>query len=157
MSLSKTSIIQLIVVTLIVGGYFFIDFNKVISAIQGKGEFIVQDQNCDLHKQPCEITLKDGTKYTLDIYPRNIPLMKKLKFKVTSSNANEQDLKLRIYATNMMMGEFLFDLEKQPDGSFQTLGTLPTCPIGDMKWNADVEKSSFTKKIGARFQFETDI
>lgn len=157
MKISKTSIVQLIFVTAIVGGYFFIDFNKILLSIQGEGEFVTQDKQCDLHKSACTITIADGTTYTLEVFPKEIPMMKDLNFKITSSNKNDNDLKLKLYATNMFMGEFIFDFTKQEDGSYTSKGTLPACPVGDMKWNADIEKSSLTKKIGARFQFESDI
>ena len=157
MKLSKTSIVQLIMVTAIVSGYFFIDFNKVLASIQGEGQFITQDKNCDLHKGPCAITDIEGTKYTLEVFPKNIPLMEKISFKVTSSKKENKDFKLKIYASNMFMGEFIFNLKQQKDGSYKSTGTLPTCPVGNMKWHADIQKETLTKKIGARFLFETDI
>lgn len=154
--LSKTSIIQLVIILGIVSGYFFIDFNAISNSIQGEGEFITQDSRCDLHKTPCEIIIQDGTKYTLEVFPKHIPLMEKLTFKITTSKP-QKDLTLKIYATNMYMGEFLFDLKPMHSlNSYQAIGTLPTCPIGNMKWNVDIAKNSLTQKIGARFQFETD-
>lgn len=157
MRLSNNTIVQLILISAIIVGYFTIDFNKVLAFIQGEGEYIIQSSQCDLHKRPCDITIQDGTKYTLEVFPKDIPLMKKLTFKITSSNAKEENINLKIYATNMFMGEFVYHFTKQQDGSFISEGTLPTCPVGNMQWNADLEKETISKKIGARFQFKTDI
>lgn len=148
---------QLVLVVVLVSTYFMVDFNKLYIELRGEGEFIAQDKNCDLHLTPCSITIQDGTKFTLEIMQKDIPLMENLTFKVTSSNPNLQGLSLRVYATNMMMGEFNFALKNLGDGNYETTGMLPTCPVGDMKWNADIEMGSLTKLIGARFQFETDI
>ena len=156
MKLSSSTLIQLTIVLAIVGGYFLIDFNKLLQQIQGEGDYVTQNSNCDLHQGPCEITLKNGNKYSLEIFPKEIPLMKKLQFKVTSNNQKVKELDLKIYATNMYMGEFAFKLQQQADGSYSTYGTLPTCPIGNMKWNADITEASVLHKTGARFQFQTD-
>jgi hypothetical protein len=57
----------------------------------------------------------------------------------------------------MMMGTYELEFKNNGNGNYTTVGTLPTCPVGGMKWNADVQISKFSKIIGARFQFETDI
>lgn len=157
MKLSKTTLIQLAIIVAVVTTYFTVDFNQLYIKLRGAGEFTLQDKNCDLHVTPCEITIKDGTSFTLDITPKDIPLMENITFKVKSSNANFDDLKIRIYATNMMMGEFELPLKNMGNGNYETTVFLPTCPVGDMKWNADIERGTLTKLIGARFQFETDI
>ena len=157
MKLSKTSIIQLVVVTAIIFASIFIDFNKVLSAIQGEAKLVTQDKNCDLHKGPCAVTDIEGTKYTLEVFPKHIPLMEEISFKVTSSKQENKDFKLKIYAPKMFMGEFIFNLKQEKDGSYKSTGTLPTCLVGNMQWHVDIEKETLTKKIGARFLFETDI
>lgn len=157
MPISKTTLIQIVFITSIVVGYFLIDFNKVLTFIQGEAKLVTQDKQCDLHKSACEVTIQDGTKYRLEFFPKNIPLMKELTIKLTISKESEKIPKLKIYATNMFMGEFLFQFKQQQDGSFIATGMLPTCPVGNMQWNADLIKESVTQKIGARFQFKTDI
>lgn len=154
--MNKTIIIQLGIIFSIVGGYFFIDFNALLAKIQGEGNYVVQDKNCDLHKSPCSITSEDGVTYTLEVFPKTIPLMQELNFTLKTTQP-VKDLTFKIYATNMFMGEFVFDLKKQSNGEYRAKGMLPTCPIGDMQWNADITKSTLTQKIGARFQFKTDI
>lgn len=157
MPFSKTVLIQLFIIVAIVAGYFLIDINKIYTKLRGKGEFVTQDKQCDLHQTSCTIILKDGTKFTLDITPKDIPLMEELTFNVTSSKEDFDDLKIRIYSTNMLMGNFVLTLENLGNGKYQAKGILPTCPVGGMKWNADIEISTFTKVTGARFQFQTDI
>lgn len=153
----KALFIQVLLVIVIVVGYFLIDFNSIYNSLRGDGEFITQSKECSLRKGPCEIIIQDGTKLTLEIFPKDLPLMTPLKFKVTSSKKEIKDLKLKIYATNMMMGEYILSLKIKKDGTYETQGTLPTCPVGFMKWNADIEIPKINKIIGARFKFETDI
>lgn len=153
----KALFIQVLIVVVIVTSYFLIDFNSIYNSLRGDSELISQNKECSLREGPCEVTIQDGTKFTLEIFPKDLPLMKPLKFKVTSSNKDLKDLKLKIYATNMMMGEYILSLKEKEDGTYETIGTLPTCPVGFMKWNADIEVPKINKIIGAKFKFETDI
>ncbi len=157
LTMNKNTIIQLTLVIAIVAGYFLIDFNKLQSMIYGEGEFITQDAQCDLHKSTCEVTIQDGTKLTFEIVQKDIPMMKPLDFKVTSSNPNLDDLKLVIYATNMNMGIYELKLKSKGNGNYEAIGTLPSCPVGKMDWNVDIPVQKIDKKIGARFNFKTDI
>jgi len=153
--MNKTLLVQIFVIASIVGAYFFIDFNKVYNSLRGEVEYVTQNTNCDLHKSPCEITTKDGTKFTLEVFPKEIPLMENLKFKLTSSNDKLENLKINIYATNMFMGYFNLKFENLGNGIYEANGTLPTCPVGNMQWNADIELDKITQRTGARFQFQT--
>ncbi|WP_419770334.1 MAG: hypothetical protein ACNI3C_00635 [Candidatus Marinarcus sp.] len=148
---------QVCIVVAIVAGYFLIDFNSLYNSFRGEGEFTLQNKECSLKESPCSVQLPDGTQFELEIFPKDIPLMKPLTFKLKSSNKELTDLKLRIYATNMMMGTFELTFINNGNGEYSTNGVLPTCPVGGMKWNADVELSKFNKIVGARYQFETDF
>ena len=141
----------------IVGGYFSIDFNALYQSFKGEAKFITQNKECDLHEKSCKITIQDGTRFELEIYPKTIPLMKPLKFVIKSSDPDIKDLHLNIYATNMFMGDFNLPLKNKGNGMYEALGTLPTCPVGDMEWNADIRIEKLNETIGARFQFKTDI
>lgn len=156
MKISGTTILQVGIVAAIVAGYFFVDFNALIQKIQGEGEYVTQQQECDLRANPCSVTLKNGHQYTLEILPKGIPLMQKLQFKVQSNHTKEEKLDLTLYATNMNMGRFDIQLQKQANNTYTAFGTLPSCPIGNMHWNADLTEPSLLKKVGARFQFKTD-
>ena len=100
--------------------------------------------------------MADGTTFELKIEPKTIPLMQPLKFIIKSNNYNLQGLYLNIYATNMFMGDFKLPIKNIGNGNYEAVGTLPTCPVGDMQWNADIRVEKLTKTIGARFQFKTD-
>ncbi len=150
--MNKHLFIQIFIVLAIVCGYFFIDFNKVYNDYFKKDAlYSLQDKACDLHKSSCKITLPDNQSFELEIFPKDIPLMENLKFRIKSSQAHLDDLKLNVYATNMFMGDFILKFKFLGDGLYEASGTLPTCPVGGMKWNADINRG----KYGARFQFQT--
>lgn len=152
----KSAIVQVGIVLFIVIGYFSIDFSSLYQSFKGKAEFITQNSTCDLHKTSCSIQIQDGTSFELEINPKTIPLMQSIKFSIKSNNTNLKDLYLNIYATNMFMGEFNLPIKNLGKGNYEAIGTLPTCPVGDMQWNADIRVEKIDKTIGARFQFKTD-
>lgn len=153
----KSIILQLGVVLLLVTSYFLIDFNKIYQSFKGEVKFTTQSEECDLHKSACTIKIQDGTSFILSVEPKNIPLMQELKFTIKSNNENLKDLMLSIYATNMFMGEFNLPIKNLGNGNYEATGILPTCPVGNMQWNADIVIKKATENIGARFQFKTDI
>ncbi len=153
----KSIILQLGVVLLIVAGYFTLDFNKLYQSLKGEVKYITQNEQCDLHQTSCTIKIQDGTEFTLSVEPKTIPLMKPLKFTIKSNNKELKNLTLSIYATNMFMGEFNLPIKNLGNGNYEAIGTLPTCPVGNMQWNADIKIEKATENIGARFQFKTDI
>lgn len=153
----KSIVIATIGILTIVIAYFIIDFNSLYQSLKGEAQFITQSKNCDLHKESCFIKIQDGTSFELSIEPKTIALMKPLEFSIKSNNSNLKDLYLNIYATNMFMGEFKLPLKNIGKGIYKAIGTLPTCPVGNMKWNADIRIEKLNKTIGARFHFKTDI
>ena len=152
----KSIILQIAVVLFIVIGYFLIDFSSIYQSLKGKAEFITQNSSCDLHKSSCNIQIQDGTTFELEINPKSIPLMQNLNFSIKSNNKDLKNLYLNIYATNMFMGDFNLPIKNLGNGNYEAVGTLPTCPVGDMQWNADIRIEKLNKTIGARFQFKTD-
>ena len=154
-NLSNT-LLPIAIVILIVVGYFFIDFNTLYQSFKGKAQFVTQEKSCDLHNSACAITIQDGTSFELEISPKSIPLMEQITFSIKSNNAKLENLYLNIYATNMFMGDFNLPIKNLGDGNYKAVGTLPTCPVGDMQWNADIRIEKMNKTIGARFQFTTD-
>ena len=113
-------------------------------------------KNCDLHKGPCSIVIANGESLSLEIFPKHIPLMKTLHFKVHSSNQSLDKMHLKIYSRNMFMGSFDFVLKNTGKGYYETKGIIPTCMVGKMQWNADLEILDKNKLIGARYQFNTE-
>ena len=132
-----------------------IDFKELINIFETKTKFIVQE-NCNLHKNSCSITLEDNTFVSLEVFPKSIPVFKPLVFKVKSSNHFLEDTSLNIYSTSMFMGYFNFKLKNLGKGLYEAKGILPLCPRGKMKWNIDIEIKTQNKTIGARYQFETE-
>jgi len=153
--MNKTLLVQIFVIVSIVAGYFLIDFNKVYNYFKGEVKYTVQDNSCDLHKSACTIVLEDGKEFTLEVFPKEIPLMKNLTFKLKSSEKNLENISLNIYATNMFMGYFDLKFKNLGNGLYEAKGTLPTCPVGNMKWNADISLEKINQRVGARFQFQT--
>lgn len=153
MKISISFISQVVLLISLVAGYFLIDFKTLQKKIQGEGSFITQNKDCDLKKEPCEVVIADGTKFTLEVFPKDIPVMEKITFKVKSSDTSLEDLSLKIYSTNMNMGSYELPLEKNSNGEYEVSSTLPACKIGGMHWNAEVQKSSLFNITGARFNF----
>ncbi len=150
------SIVPFIIVLAIVGGYFLIDFNALYLSFKGNAEFVTQERACDLHVSRCSVVIQDGTSFEFGIEPKTIPLMTPLTFSLKSNNSNLKNLHVNIYATNMFMGEFNIPFKNLGEGNYKAVGTLPTCPVGDMEWNADIRVEKLHETIGARFQFKTD-
>lgn len=137
--------------------YFLVDFNALYQSFKGEAKFVTQDKRCDLRQTSCLVKIQDGTTFELDIEPKTIPLMQAVKFSVKSNNSNLEGLHLNIYATNMFMGDFNIPLKNLGNGNYESIVTLPTCPVGDMQWNTDIRVEKINEIIGARFQFKTDI
>jgi len=152
----KGTLLPISIVLCIVIGYFTIDFNALYQSLKGDAQFITQNKSCDLHQKACQIQIQDGTTFELEISPKTIPLMEQITFSIKSNNSNLKDLKLDIYATNMFMGDFSLPIKNLGDGKYEAVGTLPTCTVGDMLWNAEIRIEKLNKTIGARFQFKTD-
>lgn len=149
--MNKTLFIQIFVIASIVGAYFFIDFDELYNSFKPEVKYTVQNKDCDLHKSECKI--KVGNKeYSLEVFPKDIPLMKNLTFKLKTDEKNLEKLQINIYATNMFMGDFYLKFNETSKGVYEAKGTLPTCPVGKMQWNADVQLKD---NLGARFQFQT--
>lgn len=152
----KSTILSIGIVLCIVAGYFLIDFNTLYQSFKGEAAFVTQEKTCDLHNSACKITIQDDTTFELEISPKSIPLMQEIRFTIKSNNTNLENLNLNIYATNMFMGDLNLPLKNLGNGNYEAVGTLPTCPPGDMHWNAEIRVEKIDKTIGARFQFTTD-
>ena len=152
----KNIFLMFLLVTAIIGGYFFIDFNTLANDVRGEVKFVSQNNNCDLHEGPCKISLEDGTSFNLEVFPKEIPLMKPVRFKITSEKYNENNIVLEVYAKNMNMGTQNIKLEKIKENEYESTVILPTCIRGNMKWNADIILDKLSHRVGAKFKFKTD-
>ena len=147
---------MLFLVASIVGGYFFVDFNSLANDMRGDIKFVSQTDKCDLHDGPCEISLEDGTQFMLEVFPKEIPLMKPVKFTVKSEKYDKEELSLEVYAKNMNMGKQKITLKKVTNNQYESNVILPTCIRGNMKWNADIILDKISHRVGAKFKFQTD-
>ena len=146
-----------IIAVLAVGAYFFIDSSDIYRWYVGNTDFVkLPKEECDLHVKECSITLKDGSKITLEIIPKSIPLMKPITFKAKTEGIELNSLEVKVYATNMNMGFHEFLLKKTAKNLYTGSVTLPTCVVGNMIWDANIIVNKPTKSIGAIFEFQTD-
>jgi hypothetical protein len=144
-----------IIAVLLIGAYILIDSDDVYRWWIGDTHFAQVTNDCDLHMSACEVTLKDGTLLTLDIEPKEIPLMKPLHFKVTSS-IDLPSLEIKLFATNMNMGLHTIKLTHTSQNTYEGEGMLPTCIMGNMIWQANVILNQTSRSQGAIFTFKTD-
>ncbi len=142
-------IIEFLVVAL-VAAYFLIDSADIYKFLNGEVKFSEMSKECDLHKSSCSVEVENFGKVSLEIMPKDIPLMKELTFVVTSSK-DVDSFDLNIFATNMNMGYHKFKLKKIAPNRYEAKGTLPTCVVGGMIWRAEVVNSNH----GAVFIFKT--
>ncbi|NQY94765.1 MAG: hypothetical protein HRT43_11405 [Campylobacteraceae bacterium] len=152
----KNSVIMVALVASMIFAYFSIDFNALMSYEQKDVKFITQHSDCDLHTAPCQIVLENGKSFELEVSEKDIPLMKPVKFTVTTNNYNKPTLPLQIYATNMLMGIQHFEFKKIKENVYESNVILPTCIRGNMKWNAEIILEEFQTRVGAKFQFKTE-
>jgi len=139
----------------IICAYFLISSSDICRWYVGNTNFIKQDKNCDLQKEACSVILEDGSDITLSINPRPIPLMKPIELTVRTKGINLDNLKLKVYATNMNMGLIEKSLNKTVKNIYKGKITLPTCIVGNMIWDVNIIVNKPTKSIGATFEFKT--
>ncbi len=147
-------IIEILILCLVCA-YFLISSSDIYRWYVGNTNFIKQNKNCDLQKEACSVVLEDGSRVTLSINPRPIPLMKPIELVVKTKNINLDNLNLKVYATNMNMGLIEKSLNKTAKNTYKGKITLPTCIVGNMIWNVNIIANKPTKSIGATFEFKT--
>jgi len=150
----KLLFLEIITLSLICA-YFVIDSSDIYKWYVGNTSFVKQNPNCDLHKSACEVLLRDKSSITLSIYPKDIPLMKPLKFLVKTKGIKLDKLQLKIYATNMNMGLTQATLKKIKPNLYEGFATLASCIKGGMIWNANIIANKPQKSLGATFKFVT--
>ena len=145
-----------ILAVLAIGMLFFIDIQDITSFFEGDVRFIEPISPCDLHVDICKATLENSQDVLFEITPKHIPLMKPLTFKATIEGLNQDELPMKIYATNMNMGIHYFTLKKKDEKTFEARSVLPTCVVGNMIWRAEITIETPGKTTGAVFTFQTD-
>jgi hypothetical protein len=153
--LLKILALQAAVVAVLVLGYLAWDADAIYEWLSGDVEFGTTALGCDLHKEACTATLKDGTPVTLSIAPRPIPVMEKLRFAVTADALKQDRLKVEMYGLNMNMGRYSYTLRRDANGTYRGEGMIPSC-VGEMQWRANIIAELPTKRIGTYFTFTTE-
>jgi len=148
-------ILELLALSLVVV-YFLIDSSDIYRWYVGNTNFVKQDKSCDLHKEACSIALKDGSRVTLSITPRPIPLMKPIKLHIVTKGIDLDKLDLKVFATNMNMGLIEKPIKKVKKDTYEAKITLPTCIVGGMIWDVNIIANEPSKSVGAVFEFQTE-
>jgi hypothetical protein len=156
---SKKFILTLVIEVLAVAFvalFIFVDMKDIYKFFVGDTVFYTQEAKCDLHVKACKAYFPKNEVMSFEVFPKNIPLMKTLTFRVkTTKNLRPKEFDLHIYATNMNMGYHSFTLKKISQDTYEAKGILPDCLVGGMIWNAEVVDNAPTKSIGGLFTFKT--
>lgn len=150
----KIFVIELLMVTLI-GGYFFFDSSDVYKWWVGSTNFVTCKDNCNLNQNACTVTLSNGNALEFEIIPKPIPLMQPLTLRLRTTHVDTPFIEVKLFATNMNMGFHTFKLYQKNDGIYEGEGMLPTCVVGDMKWQANIIINQPSQSVGAIFNFQT--
>lgn len=130
--------------------YFFVDSADIYRLFMGDVEFTQAPKECNLHISSCKVNIPDMGEIEFSVSPKPIEVMQTLTFSI-KTDIDTNNFKLNIYATNMNMGYHNFELKKVAPNRYEAKGTLPTCTVGGMIWNAEV----VNKNRGVIFTFKT--
>lgn len=139
-----------------VATYFLLDAHDVYQWWVGDTHFTKAHETCNMNQSSCTATLKNDILVEFEISPKPIPLMKPLQFRVTLKDTHLPYLELTFFATNMNMGLHTFKLYPKEDGVYEGEGMLPTCVMGNMRWQANLIINTSSQSLGAIFYFQTD-
>lgn len=128
----------------------------IYNFLSGEVKYITS--KCDLKTDVCREVLSDGSEIEFSITPKNIPIMKPLKFnlEIKNSDINIEKIEFKIFGTNMDMGLYSFKLAKESNksdkSSYIGTGLIPSCVV-DMKWEGDLIIDKKSEKVGVKFEF----
>lgn len=141
----------LLIIALLFAGYYKVELarkNNIIAQVE-------PDKSCDLQKTACSLVLPDGSKVTLDIQPKPIPLVKTFNISVTANTAKTEAVAVDFKGTTMNMGPNNVKLKTSGPDAFTGQGMLPVCIRNSMEWRADVYIQTNDGIIIAPFIFVT--
>jgi hypothetical protein len=110
---------------------------------------------CDLHSVSCSVAFEDGSRVTLSIEPRPIPLVKPLRLTVTLEGLDPEGVEIDFAGLNMNMGYNRVRLQAVDKGSYAGQGMLPVCVRDHMAWEAKVLLATPAGYLVAPFRFDT--
>lgn len=113
------------------------------------------DKSCDLRKGACTSTLPDGGTVRFSITPKDIPILRPLKFKVTVDGVAVSNVEVDLTGIGMDMGYNRPKLESLGNNQFLGKAIIPVCVRAKMDWEAKVLLQTDHGLIMAPFQFYT--
>jgi hypothetical protein len=113
------------------------------------------DPACDLRAGPCTGLLPDGGKIRFGIVPREIPVIKPLKFQVDVEGIDAREVEVDLQGVDMNMGYNRPKLGKLDDGHFEGQAIIPVCVRDAMEWEARVLVRTDSGLVAAPFRFIT--
>jgi len=145
LSFGKAIWLEIGLIGLLIAGYFSAD---ILSYVKTQNIHVTESNGCELNKQDCNLTIKDGSTLSVSVEPKIITPLQSAKFIVRNDGANE--VKAISKGLNMEMGIHEHRFNKVSDGVFEASILLPSCSI-DMKWQIDVIVSKNSGKYGGGF------
>lgn len=145
-SFLKLLLIESAIILTIVAGYFFNDIKSFFM----DSRINCVESNCSLNQTECSQLLLDGSNLTINMKPKEIWPLQKVKF--VANSANTTSIKLVISGLNMDMGVHEFIMDKKSDSLFETELFLPSCSI-NMHWQMNVVMQKQDDTLGATFKF----
>ncbi len=102
---------------------------------------LTADPTCDLRRTACRLALDDGRVLSLDIEPKQIPLMQRLRLDVGVDGSTPEAITVEIVGLNMDMGLNRTRLALVSPGHWSGETILPICSRARMDWEAQVRVS----------------
>ena len=116
-------------------------------------ERLAAAESCDLRAGPCARRIGEG-QVSFEIAPADIPLMKTLTLRVTTSELEVAGTVVEIRGLNMDMGLNRTVLQRDQSGSWVGETILPLCSQRRMEWEAVVQLTMLTP-VEVPFRFAT--
>ena len=113
------------------------------------------DPECDLRAGPCTGILPDGGRISFAITPRDIPVIKPLRFQVELEDVDASGVEVDLQGVDMNMGYNRPRLDARGEGHFEGDAIIPVCVRDAMEWEARVLVRSDKGTVAAPFRFIT--
>lgn len=113
------------------------------------------DTGCDLGTGPCTAHFPNGGSVTLDLEPRGIPPLTKLRLAVFTQGIDATSVQIDFAGADMNMGYNRPTLAGVGPGRYRGEGMLPICVRDRMAWEARVLLETSEGLLAAPFRFET--
>lgn len=113
------------------------------------------DPGCDLRAGPCAGILPDGGRISFAISPRDIPVIKPIRFQVDLQGVDAREVEVDLQGVDMNMGYNRPRLDARGEGHFAGDAIIPVCVRDAMEWEARVLVHTDQGTVSAPFRFIT--